>query len=73
MIADEVARSPYILGLVWWVTKKDYLATRRNTGGALGRNLPVTSRLKAWCGASRVSGPHRSLRNERNFLTSATG
>lgn len=34
MIADEVARSPYILGLVWWVTKKDYLAKRRNTVGA---------------------------------------
>jgi RNA polymerase sigma factor (sigma-70 family) len=37
MIADEVARSPYILGLVWWVTKKDYLATRRNTVGASGQ------------------------------------
>lgn len=36
-IADEVARSPYILGLVWWVTKKDYLAKRRNTGGASGQ------------------------------------
>jgi hypothetical protein len=23
VIADEVAHSPYILGLVWWVTKND--------------------------------------------------
>jgi RNA polymerase sigma factor (sigma-70 family) len=28
-IADEVAKSPYILGLVWCVTKKDYLARKR--------------------------------------------
>lgn len=44
MIADEVAKSPYILGLVWCVTKKDYLA-RKRSGWAAKLN-PVKSEDK---------------------------
>lgn len=44
MIADEVAKSPYIVKLIWCVTKKDYLARKRS--GSAAKQNPVKSEDK---------------------------